>query len=598
MVQMKNFGRPPCSTRPRVLGPAAMAAFLLATGAAHADLTGEFADALDVDPSFVTGANGATDIAFADDGRAVVTRRTGEIVVRLTDGTKSQTTGQFPNLDTSFQEEGLTGVVRDPRAPNAFFFYADNGPDTDKHRVYAGVLNDDNTVTVETSSLVAPMKNPGDSSLPGALNHNGGGLQVYDGHLYIVVGDTGANMTPPTNKYSSCLNIGNGSILRINLDGTIPDDNPLTSETMVTSCTSVTGSWGMAAPDTRIYAWGLRNAFRFWIDPHTGRMWIGAVGETTRESVSVSDPPDSYMGQHFGYPFEEGTTVWGDLAGMNCEDMTPSRACTPPVTDYENMGRMGQNCVIGGLIPEGCGWDAAFGGALYYWFADNGASWVHGLEVKPDRSGVASSTAVDIGTFSGAGPAAIRQGPGGAIYMVNNAQGSVFEIKPKEQTGDDCMSGGGMGGMGGMAGMGGVGGDSGAGTGGDSAAGTDGGGAGGSTDSGGATNAGSGGMTPATGGTPATTGGASSTGGSSTDVGGSTSTGGAATTGGTSGPGSGGGPSSTGGANQSGTGPASVTNKDSGSCNMVAGGNGSLAWLMTGLGLTGLALGRRRRRKR
>jgi MYXO-CTERM domain-containing protein len=456
------------------LGIATAALGLLAPSPARADLSGDFAAALAVDPGFLTGANGATDIAFAADGRAVVTQKSGIITIRRTDGSKNVLTGTFPDLDTG-SEKDLTGIVADPRAGNAFFFYADNGPsNTDKHQVYHGTLEDDDTLTVDLDNpVVAAGVNAGDPGLEGPANHDGGGLAIYDGHLYVAVGDTGANATPPTNKYASCLNKGNGKILRVKLDGTIPDDNPLSSESLVTGCTSTGSGWTMEAPDKRIYAWGFRNPFRFWVDPHNGRMWIGDVGETTREEVSVSDPAATYLGQHFGYPFHEGTTDWSMDGGelrldKTCDqDFSPSRPCVAPVTDYENQRNSGANCVTGGLIPEGCGWAGAFDGKLYYWFADFGASWVRALEVKPDRSGVVSSTPIDVGTFGGAGPAAIRQGPNGAVYLVNNKEGSVYELKPKNQTGDGCQSTGGAGGSGGT----GAAGRSGAGSGGGSGAG-------------------------------------------------------------------------------------------------------------------------------
>src|SRR4051812_17954227 len=111
----------------RLLAMASGVAGLLLPGEAQAALTGDFAAKLDVDSTWLSGANGATDIAFASDGRAVVTTRTGQIVVRLTDGTKKTTEGQFPTIDNSFQEKGLTGVVADPTTPNRFFFYVDDG---------------------------------------------------------------------------------------------------------------------------------------------------------------------------------------------------------------------------------------------------------------------------------------------------------------------------------------------------------------------------------------------------------------------------------------------------------------------------------------
>ncbi len=104
----------------RLLALAAAGAGLLAPCVASAALTGDFADALDVDASFLTGANGATDIAFAGDGRAVITTKTGNIVIRQTDGTKKTITGTFPDLDSG-SEKGLNGIVSDPRDPKGFF---------------------------------------------------------------------------------------------------------------------------------------------------------------------------------------------------------------------------------------------------------------------------------------------------------------------------------------------------------------------------------------------------------------------------------------------------------------------------------------------
>ena len=87
---------------------------------------------------------------------------------------------------------------------------------------------------------------------------------------------------------------------------------------MVSACTSTNGAWTMAAPDQRIFAWGFRNPWRFWIDPVTELLWIGDVGETTREEISVGTG-----NQHYGYPFNEGTTAWGDVDAAICSTLTP-----------------------------------------------------------------------------------------------------------------------------------------------------------------------------------------------------------------------------------------------------------------------------------
>jgi MYXO-CTERM domain-containing protein len=416
---------------------------------ASAQLAAQFADAVTVDTEYVTGANSATDIAFSADGRAVVTLKGGTIVVRRANGTKNMVTGQFGTVDTA-SEKGLLGVVADPDVAtnDTFYFYVSNGTSNDdKHRVFKGVLSATDTFTIDLDNPVIAADNGDGPGLRGPANHDGGGLFIHERQLYIGVGDTGANATPPTNKFSSCLNLGNGKILRVGLDGSVPADNPLVNEAMVTSCTSTGGMWGTAAPDKRVFAWGFRNPWRFWIDPHTDLLWIGDVGEVTREEISVGRG-----NQHYGYPFNEGTTEYGELAGKECTTgFSPARECTPPVYDYGHTG--GANCVTGGLIPEGCGWTNAFDGKLYYLFADHGANWVRALEVKADRSGIASTTAVDFGTF-GNGPASFRQGPDGAFYLVHDGAGAVYRFSPTAASGPDCTGGTGGGGAGGSSGSG------------------------------------------------------------------------------------------------------------------------------------------------
>jgi MYXO-CTERM domain-containing protein len=528
----------------RVVGSVAVVVFGVVPNVAQAQLAAAFADSVTVDTEYVTGANSATDIAFTADGRAVVTLKNGTIVIRRADGTKAMLTGVFSNVDTA-SEKGLLGVVSDPDVAtnHRFYFYVSNGTNNnDKHRVFSGVLADDNTFTIDTDNpVIAEMVGNG-PGLRGPANHDGGGLFIHEGQLYVGVGDTGANATPPQNKFSSCLNLGNGKILRVGLDGSVPADNPLAGESMVTSCTSTDGDWATASPDERIFAWGFRNPWRFWIDPHTDLLWIGDVGERTREEISVGRG-----NQHYGYPFNEGTTEYGELDGKDCTTgFAPARECTPPVYDYAQTG--GANCVIGGLIPEGCGWTNAFEGKLYYLFADHGANWVRALEVKADRTGIASTTALDFARV-GSGPASFRQGPDGAFYLVHDGAGAVYRFAPTAPTGSDCM--GGMGG-GGMA----SGGASGASTGG-----------GGGMTRGGASSGGAGG---------------SSTGGVATG-GSSSGTAGAGVTGGTA------------GSSGAGSGASGDSKDDGCGCRVAGRSAGPLAFALLGLGAA-TAFYRRRRR--
>src|SRR5688572_436898 len=173
-----------------------LGAFVCAS-TARADLVAPFLDRIDVDPTYVTNATGATDIAWATDGRAVITQKNGTIVVRQTNGSQMNRSGVFAGVSMS-AEQGLLGVVADPTAANTFYFYVSNGSESsDRHRVLKAVLAADNSFAVDATPVIAASRNLG-LGLAGPANHNGGGLAIYQNRLYVGVGDTGANATPPT----------------------------------------------------------------------------------------------------------------------------------------------------------------------------------------------------------------------------------------------------------------------------------------------------------------------------------------------------------------------------------------------------------------
>jgi glucose/arabinose dehydrogenase len=385
----------------------------------------------DIDPSYATGVTAATDVAFHADGRAVITQKSGSITIRRTDGTKAVVSGLFGTVDTA-SEKGLLGVVADPgvASNHKFYFYVSNGPSGDVHRVYSATLSSLNAFTLDATPIIAASRGNG-PGLEGPANHDGGGLFIHENKLFVSVGDTGQNATPPQNKYGSCLNKPNGKILRVNLDGSIPSDNPLVGVSSVTACSTQTGGWTTAAPDERIYAWGFRNPWRFWIDPTTDLLWIGDVGETTREEISVGAGD-----RHYGWPFSEGTTDYPALGGQTCDSIVPARTCVGPVHDYESTS--GASCVIGGLIPSGCGWENVWAGKSYYLFADWGGSWLHALEVNPARNGMVGDV-IDLGSLgASSAPASLRMGPDEALYVVMNQAGGVYRITPKSRCGPSC----------------------------------------------------------------------------------------------------------------------------------------------------------------
>lgn len=404
-----------------------------ATPATYAALALAFNDKVTVDSAFVTGAAAPTDIAFTADGRAIITQKGGELLVRRADGALLTLAYPFGgSLDTS-SEKGVLGVVADPQvATNSrFYFYVSNGPSSDKHRVYRATLTPTNTLVVDAGPVVAASRGVG-PGLEGPANHDGGGLSIHNNQLYISVGDTGANASPPVNKYGSCLNKGNGKILRVNLDGSVPADNPLVGVASVTACDSPTGPWLTAAPDRRIFAWGFRNPWRFWVDPQTGRLWIGDVGEITEEEVSIGGGD-----QHYGYPFVEGARAWGNVEGKNCNlGMTPSRPCSAPAYSYP---RFVGTTVTGGLVLDTPAWLGVFG-AAHYVVGDSSASWLRILPVNNARTGFSSNVPVDFATFAGGAPVSIRQGPDDSLYVVYLGFGAVYRFTPTTAACPSCAT--------------------------------------------------------------------------------------------------------------------------------------------------------------
>jgi len=183
-------------------------------------------------------------------------------------------------------------------------------------------------------------------------NHNGGGIAFGpDGMLYIGMGDGGSANDPHGNgqQLSTLL----GKMLRIDVDSAtgkasygIPPDNPFVGRKH-------------AAPE--IWAYGLRNPWRFSFDPTTGRLYAGDVGQKAREEINVIA-----KGKNYGWNVMEGTIC---TPGVN-------RTCKQaglelPILDYP---RSEGTTVIGGYIYRGRGIPDLCGVYLYSDFG-NGRIW-------------------------------------------------------------------------------------------------------------------------------------------------------------------------------------------------------------------------------
>jgi glucose/arabinose dehydrogenase len=341
--------------------------------------------------------------------------------------------GTFP-VDTE-SEKGLLGVVADPdygTTRRLFLYYSlaggtAGGTDLDRNRVVSVRLGTDGMVEAGSEVVLV-------SGLRGPANHDGGALAIGpDGKLYVGVGDTGCNSgdppgSQPTNFFATCLSNGNGKILRVDLDGSVPGDNPLAAVAEATACGAACGDdvagIPLAAPRRDIWAWGFRNPWRLAFDPSTGRLWVGDVGEVSYEEITIV-----LAGRHHGWPWREGAHGW---PLEKCGEIVPSTGdCVDPVYECRHgpaSGGVDGGCqsITGGAFLAGPRWPEALRDR--YLFGDNANGRLWTVRLDPARQAVLPGTRVEIGSLPG-GPVSLRPGPEGDVYAVVIA-GQVVRISP------------------------------------------------------------------------------------------------------------------------------------------------------------------------
>ncbi|WP_246068390.1 PQQ-dependent sugar dehydrogenase [Fodinibius sediminis] len=229
-------------------------------------------------------------------------------------------------VDDAGNEEGLLGLAFHPNYENNGYFYVNyTTPDSKTHISRFRVSGDNPEQVVKSSEeVLLTYEQPFD-------NHNGGQLSFGpDGYLYIAVGDGGSGGDPQGNGQNRETLLG--TILRIDVDGqeedklyAIPDDNPF-----------VDNEQGFRE---EIYAYGLRNVWRFSFDAENGRLWAGDVGQNSYEEVDVIE-----NGGNYGWNIMEGNHCFSPET--NC-DQTGLKL---PIWEY---GRSEGVSITGGFVYRG-----------------------------------------------------------------------------------------------------------------------------------------------------------------------------------------------------------------------------------------------------
>ncbi|WP_197534075.1 PQQ-dependent sugar dehydrogenase [Anaerolinea thermophila] len=334
----------------------------------------------------------------ADGSRLLVLEQRG-VIALVENGARRET----PFLDivervgSSGNEQGLLGIALHPRFnENGFFYvnYTDRKGDTVIARFTA---NAERTAADPASEYVLlRVDQP-------AANHNGGGLTFgRDGYLYIGLGDGGQGGDPWGNAQSLKTHLG--KLLRISVDGgepyAIPANNPFAD-----------GQKGLA----EIWAYGLRNPWRFSFDRLTGDLYIGDVGQNLYEEIDFL-PAGSPGGANFGWDYREGLHPY--------EGTPPADAVfVEPVAEYAHP----VGCsVTGGFVYRGAALPEFQGVYLY---ADYCTGKVWGLLRQADGTWKSQ----ELFQLGGVSVSSFGQDALGEVYITDHQNGALLKLVRQSQ---------------------------------------------------------------------------------------------------------------------------------------------------------------------
>jgi glucose/arabinose dehydrogenase len=318
-----------------------------------------------------SGLTEPTGFDIAPDGRIFILERLG--AVRIYKNGQLLSTPFVTLPSTNFGDKGLIGITFDPDFANnkwVYFYYS--ASDSLNHVVRFDATNDTATgsaVQIYQTNTVSPQY------------HIGGTIRFgSDGKLYLSIGDNGT----PSNSQSLANPFG--KIIRLNKDGTIPADNPFV---------------GQSGKLPEIWAYGLRNPFRFQFDSVTGRLYEGDVGANTWEEVNLIQ-----KGNNYGWPTCEGTC---NVNGM-----------TNPIYTYNHNG--GSMAISGGPVYQGNMFPASYKGN--YFFGDYAAGFIKRLTL--DANGNMTGVS-DFDTNAGS-VVDFKVATDGSLYYLTIFPGNLFRV--------------------------------------------------------------------------------------------------------------------------------------------------------------------------
>lgn len=326
-------------------------------------------------------------LAFLPDGRILVTERPGRLRIVAPSGRVSEPLGGVPKVQKGGQG-GLLDVAIDPKFTEnrlVYLSYAEPGEGGAGTAVARGRLGEAELENVQVIYRQQP-KVEGNGHFGSRL------VFAEDGTLFVTQGDRQAYR-----EQAQDLGSGLGKLVRINADGSIPDDNPFV---------------GRSGARPEIYSYGHRSMQAAALHPETGRLWT--VEHGARGGDELNHPE---AGKNYGWPV---ITYGRDYSGAKIGEGTAKEGMEQPVYYWDPV-----------IAPSGAVW----------YTGDRYPGWKGSLFVGSMQPGALVRLTVEDGRVTseerylaelGVRIRDVQQGPDGLLYVVTDEdEGRVLRVVPK-----------------------------------------------------------------------------------------------------------------------------------------------------------------------
>lgn len=344
---------------------------------------------------FATGLTSPVEITNANDSRLFIVQQNGMIKIIQPNGTINPT--NFLNISSKIVfngERGLLGLAFHPQysANGYFFVYYNNTAGNIVLARYTVTPANPDVADPNSEKILLTIAKP-------FANHNGGSIHFApDGKLWVVTGDGGSGGDPNNNAQNK--NSLLGKMLRIDVNATdpapynIPSDNPFAGA-------------GVDGAD-EVWAYGLRNAWKFSFDLTSGNAMIADVGQGAIEEINRI--PVTQAGINYGWRCYEGNTPYNTTTGCPAQS-----SMTFPIAVYDHSG--GKCSITGGYVYRGSQYPSLQG---KYFFADYCSNQIGILNTD--------SSIIWTSAYSGNGFSTFGQDLQKELYVAALNTGKIFKI--------------------------------------------------------------------------------------------------------------------------------------------------------------------------